>query len=700
MWRVALVYFSLVLLGLSIVARIVYLQFVEVGELTKKAKKLSMKNMEIEPNRGDILATDGRLLATAVPYYEIRVDVSASNIKNSLFFEKIDSLSMCLSRLFDDKPASQYRRELTNARRQDQRYYLLKRKVDFEELKRMRKFPIFRLGKYKGGFIAIQTNVRFQPYGNMAARTIGYLSRSEENIMVGIEGSFNDDLKGVKGMRLMQRIPGNVWMPIYDEDEVEPKDGYDVVSTLDVDIQDVANAALMRQLQLQGAHHGAAILMEVSTGDVKAIVNLERDKDNNYREFYNYAIGESTEPGSTIKLATLMAAMEDGFIGIDDTINTGKGVFKVYDKEIKDHEEGGYGILTVQQILENSSNIGVAMIVQRHYGNNPRKFVDRLYDFGLNKQLGLQLKGEGLPEIKYPGDKQWSGVSLAQMSYGYELRLTPIQILAFYNAVANHGKMVRPRFVKELRYHGKLVKSFEVEVIKSSIASSSTLKKAGKMLEGVVETGTALNLKSASYKIAGKTGTAQLAKGNKGYRQNAMISYQASFVGYFPADNPKYSCIVVVNAPSNGVYYGNVVAGSVFKEIADKVYATKFELHDQVLKGKRSLKNTAPYMKNGNWNQTEYAMDELGIDYNEVQNIKSDWVIAKYDSAEILIANKKVVQSLVPDVTGMGVKDAVFLIENAGMRVAFNGFGKVLRQSVMPGSRVMKGGTVALTMSN
>ena len=340
------------------------------------------------------------------------------------------------------------------------------------------------------------------------------------------------------------------------------------------------------------------------------------------------------------------------------------------------------------------------MIAMRFYKNNPKKFVDHLYNFGLNKQLGLQLKGEGVPDIKYPGDKHWSGISLAQMAYGYELNLTPIQILSFYNAVANNGKMVRPRFVKELKYHGQSVKTFDVELIKSSIASASTLRKARKMLEAVVESGTAINLKSTSYKIAGKTGTAQLAKNNKGYGEGISMSYQASFVGYFPADNPKYSCIVVVNSPSNGVYYGNVVAGSVFKEIADKVYATSFELHDEVLKGRGSLKSTAPFTKNGRWAETEKAMDKLGIDYDEEHKIESDWVVTKYDSAKIKVANKKIIASLVPDVTGMGAKDAVFLIENSGMRAVFNGYGKVMRQSVQPGSRVLSGGTVALTMSN
>jgi cell division protein FtsI (penicillin-binding protein 3) len=334
-----------------------------------------------------------------------------------------------------------------------------------------------------------------------------------------------------------------------------------------------------------------------------------------------------------------------------------------------------------------------------HYKGKERHFMDKIYSFGLHNKLGLDIKGEAEPYIKYPGDKLWSGISMPMIAHGYEVRLAPVHVLAFYNAVANNGKFVKPRFVKELRFRGRVVKTFPPDVMISSICSASTIRKARKMMEGVVEAGTARNLNNDIYKIAGKTGTAQIAKGRNGYRQDATISYQASFVGYFPADNPKYTCIVMVNAPSNGVYYGNLVAGPVFKEIADKVYASCFELHDEVLGGKKNLKTEAPYSKNGFWKELEPTLDELGIPYREKHDETSDWVLARQDSIEIEVANKKVYNKLVPDLTGMGAKDAVFLIESTGMRAMVTGWGKVTRQSVMPGSGIVPGGTVVLTLN-
>jgi cell division protein FtsI (penicillin-binding protein 3) len=698
-WRVALVYVFILLFGMAIIARILYLQFVEVGALAKKAIQLSVKDIEIIPNRGDILACDGRLLATAVPFYEIRCDVSNYTLSRETFLENIDSLSFCLARMFKDKPKSMYKHELIAARFENNRYYLLKRKIDYQQLKALRTFPLFRMGKNKGGLIVIPNNVRFLPHGDLAARTIGYLTKSDEGTIVGIEGSFNDELTGVKGVKLMQRITGNVWMPINDENEVEPQDGYDIESTIDLNIQDVAEEALRKQLEKHDAHHGTAILMEVKTGEIKAVANLERDEDGRYRELYNYAIGESTEPGSTFKLASLMAALEDGFVDLTDTIDTGHGSFKVYDKVIHDSHEEGLGKLSIKQVFELSSNVGVAKVILKYYKGHEEQFMKRIYSFGLNKKLGLDIKGEASPEIKFPGDKLWSGISLPMIAHGYEVRLTPLQTLTFYNAVANNGKLVKPHFVKELICHGQILKKFDPEVIIPSICSNSTIRKAREMLEGVVQHGTAMNLRDSTLKIAGKTGTAQIAKKNKGYRQDAKISYQASFVGYFPADNPKYSCIVVVNAPSKDVYYGNLVAGPVFKEIAQKVNATSFELHDEIMGGRSHLKAEAPSTKAGLWAELEESLDELGIPTEIKMDETNTWVSSSKNDKKIEIYNRKVIRNLVPDVAGMGAKDAFFLLESTGLRVVIKGYGKVIQQSISPGTKADKGETIVLTMS-
>ncbi len=701
LFRFGVVYVSMLLVAIAIIARIVYLQFFEVAELSKKAQQLSIKNMEIMPNRGNILACDGRLLATSVPYYEIRVDLTEGVVPSGLFFDKIDSLALRLSQIFKDKSKNAYKSELIRARKERNRYYLLKRKVDFEELRQLRNCPIFRLGRNKGGLIVIQTGVRFMPHGDLAARTIGYLTKNEDGPMVGIEGYFDKELAGRKGIMVMQRVPGGIWMPINDENEVEPKDGYDIVTTIDLNIQDVAQEALRRQLEQHDAHHGVAILMEVQTGEVKAIANLGRDEQGRYREIYNYAIGERTEPGSTIKLASYMAALEDGYIDITDTVDAGRGKWKVYDKEITDSHEEGYGKITIQKAFEVSSNVAVSKIIMKYYKGHETQFVKRFYDFGLNRRLNLQLNGEAEPFIKYPGTKYWSGITMAMMSFGYEIKLTPIQILTFYNAVANNGRMVKPLFVKEIRFNGRTVKTFEHEVIIPSICSMSTIRKARKLLEGVVENGTAKNLKDSVLKIAGKTGTAQIALQNKGYQKGSSVFYQASFVGYFPADQPKYSCIVVVNAPSKDVYYGNLVAGPIFREIAQKVYATSFELHNDLIKGKRKSKTDVPETKNGYYNDLITALTELGISYSDNLNDDCLWAktIEKNEDKEILLAKHTIIDNLVPDVVGMGAKDAAYLIEKAGMRPVIVGFGKVIRQSVNPGLRAEKGKPVVLTLA-
>jgi cell division protein FtsI (penicillin-binding protein 3) len=695
-WRIALVYIAMLLIGIAIVIRIVYLQFIEVGSLTKKAQKLSVRDLEIIPDRGNILAYDGRLLATSVPYYEIRADISRETVPSELFKEKIDSLATRLAQIFKDKPRGMYKRELIHARNENNRYYLLRRKADYEQLHQLRDCPIFRLGKNKGGLIVLPNGVRFMPHGDLAARTIGYISKSEEGTVVGIEGSYDEELRGIKGIKLMQRVPGGIWMPINSENEVEPKNGIDVVTTIDLNIQDVAQEALRTQLQKHNAHHGTAVLMEVKTGEVKAIANLERTENGEYRELFNYAIAESTEPGSTFKLATIMAALEDGYITPEDTIDTKKGVWKLYDKEIKDSHEGGYGKISINQVFELSSNVGVARIVNDNYKGREEQFIKRIYSFGLNDKLGLQIKGEGSPMIKYPHTQGWSGISMAMISHGYELRLTPLQVLAFYNAVANNGRLVRPQFVKELRMNGRVIKSFENHTIKSSICSMSTIRKVRKMMEGVVLKGTATNLKDSSLHIAGKTGTAQIARKNQGYRQNAQIAYQASFVGYFPAEAPKYSCIVVVNAPSNSVYYGNLVAGPVFKEIAQKVYATSFELHEEIIKGRSNLKTELPYAYDGNKEQIEEVFDELGVDYNE--NDESPWVTLYKEEDEFNLKKRTVIPNLVPNVTGMSAKDAVYLVEKAGLHPIVKGYGKVFSQSIGPGSKASSGSSVILQL--
>ena len=699
-WRVGVIYIFMLAFAILIFGKIFYLQFIDDNKWKEKAQTLTLKDITIESNRGDILATDGRLLASSIPYYEIRMDTRSTGMNNEIFNSGIDSLSYKLSELFQDKPAVEYKNELINARKNGERFHLVKRRVNYNQLKKIKTFPIFRFGQYKGGFIALQTNLRIQPHVSLASRTIGYITKGEGGNVVGIEGAFDKEMKGVEGVRLMQRLNGNVWMPIHDGNEVEPKDGMDVVTTIDVDIQDVAENALLKQLTRHEAQHGTAVLMEVSTGEIKAIVNLERNSKGQYKESYNYAIGESRAPGSTFKLASIIALLEDGYVDLQDTVNTGNGEIMYYDQKIVDTKRGGHGILTVQEVFEVSSNVGISKLITDYYTGKEEKFIRRLYEMNLNNRLGFDIKGEGKPEIKYPGDKLWSGVSLPQMSIGYEVRLTPLQMLTLYNAIANNGKMVKPKFVRGLMYHGDWVKSFDSEILKQSICSRSTLRKVKVMLEGVVERGTARNLKNENYKIAGKTGTAQIANKETGYKDKSRISYQASFVGYFPADNPKYSCIVVVNAPSRNVYYGNLVAGPVFKEIADKVYATNFDMHEglNLATNETTEEIKIPYTKNSYKDELKFALTDLGIEVND-EEASSDWVLTtKLDSC-VKLSNRSVSENLMPNVKGMGVKDAVYILENLNLSVELQGRGTSLKQSITPGSRISKGELVVLEMS-
>jgi len=561
----------------------------------------------------------------------------------------------------------------------------------------MKTFPLFRRGRYKGGFIHVQENKRILPHMGLASRRIGYLTKGRSGNVVGIEGAYDHELSGVVGVRLMQRLSGNVWMPVNTNNEVEPRDGNEVVTTIDINLQDVAEHALLKQLSRHNAHHGTAILMEVQTGEVKAIVNLERDKEGRYRELYNYGIGESTEPGSTFKLPALMVALEDKVVNLDDTIDTGNGKIRYYDKTIKDTKKGGYGKITVKQVFELSSNVGMSKIINENYKGRESQFINRLYAMRLNEKLNVEIKGEGIPYIQYPGDKYWSGLSLPMISHGYEVRMTPLQILTFYNAVANNGKMVKPGFVREIRYHGERIRKFDTKVLNPSICSDETIRKAREILEGVVENGTAMNLRNDNFKIAGKTGTAQIANEKYGYKQGSEVSYQASFVGYFPAENPKYSCIVVINSPTSSIYYGNLVAGPVFKEIADKVYATSlFRDEQQYLNIPEAY--DPPYSKHGNLEDLKSVFERFNIATTNI-NVSSKWVATVKQDSTIMLKPLDISKGIMPNVKEMGLMDALYILENMALKVEVKGYGKVWKQSIAPGTKISPGSKVLLEMS-
>ncbi len=661
--RTGIIYGIVVVMAVAVFVRIIILQFVQSEKWAAMADKVVFRREVDRAARGDILSDDGRILASSIPYYTVYMDTRSSGMADTTWARGISGLCRGLSQYVGVNSPDGWRAALTNARKRGDRYYLIKRHVSYETLSHLKELPILKYGKFRGGLIYQPENRRIMPNGLLAKRTVGYITEDSTSNIVGIEGSFNRYLAGKDGFKVQQRLTGGAWIDVDNLETVNARPGYNIVTTIDLDLQDVAENALYRQLTKHNAHHGCAVVMEVRTGDIKAIANLERGSDGAYHETYNYAVGESTEPGSTFKLMSFIAALEDGVIDLDDTVNTGDGTVKYYDKIIRDHEDKGLGKITAREVFEHSSNVGTAKIIYENYKDNPRRYIDRLYSMQINKPLDLQIRGEGKPVIRAPGEKLWSGISLPMMAHGYEVQMTPLQILTFYNAVANGGKMVKPRFVTEVRDGNWIVKAYEPEVITNAICSRSTINKARSLLEGVVENGTAKNLKNSNYKIAGKTGTAQIANAKYGYRSGERISYQASFVGYFPADDPLYSCIVVVNAPSNYVYYGNVVAGPVFKEISDKVYASSF------YRDLRALNTT----------------NEETLKPREAANIK--------DPDDITFT-----EGVMPDVVGMSLRDAVYMLENSGLRVRYSGHGEVIRQSPQAGVKISRGATVAIEL--
>lgn len=700
LWRVYSVYFFICLFGAAIIFQAARIQIVEGEHWRNKADSATTDYRTIEAVRGNIYAADGSLLATSLPIYEVRMDVNSDALTDKIFYRSVDSLGYALSNLFKVKSSKEYSRVLRMARKHGERYLLLHRDASYTQLKAMRKFPMFRLGRYKGGLITIQKSRRERPFKLLAARTVGY-ERSGQP--VGLEGAFNRHLSGISGKRLSRKLSGGNWMPINpnnDENEIEPQDGNDLLSTIDINIQDVAEYSLLRQLTAHNADHGCVVLMEVSTGAIKAIANLTRESEGIYSEKYNYAVGESTEPGSTFKLASLICAIEDGFVDLTDSVNTSGGSTRYYDRVMRDSHDGGFGKITVQRSFEVSSNVGISKIIYQNYAKQPQKFVDHLVRMGLDQPLGLQIPGEATPMIKTTKDKDWYGTTLPWMSIGYELQLTPLQILSFYNAIANNGKVVKPLFISEIQQKGKAVITYAPEVSKETICSQSTIDKVKIMLEGVVERGTATNLRNAHYKIAGKTGTAQIADGNSSYKTSAKMRYQASFVGYFPADNPKYSCIVVVNEPSNGVYYANLIAAPVFKDIADKVFASRLELHKDIDREIITSPVTIPLAKVGYKKDTEKVYKALK--HPIAPNAEEDGNICatKIRNGAVEVVGKSWEDDVIPDVKGMGLQDAIYLLENRGISVKAIGRGMVVRQSLDAGSNYEKGVEIVLELNS
>ena len=685
--RAVAIYLFMILLALVIIIQPLYTQIFE-SHLYNTENYNVTRTVTVPASRGNIYSDDLSLLATSIPEYEIRWD--AKQVPKELFIDEVEELSFKLSELFDDKLASYYSNYLRKVWAKQSRYALIKRKVNYNQLKLLKQFPIFREGRYKGGFQYKQINIRQKPFQQLAGRTIGYHKKQSKS--VGIEGAFNYDLKGKNGERLEHRLAGNEWMPIR---ERESFPGKDVITTIDIRVQDIAHQALEERLYFHDADFGTTILMEVATGEIKSIVNLKKVDDDKYVEFYNFAIGRSIEPGSTFKLASVIAGLEDGFLQFDDSVNTTGGKHSFYDRVMRDSKKGGYGVISLKESFTKSSNVGISKLINKHYEAQPSQFVDRLYSMGINEPLGIALSGEVKPAIRHPKQSSnWSGTTLPWMSIGYGIKMTPLQILSFYAAIANDGQRMKPLFVKSIMANGITEKNFNPEVLNPSICSMTTIKKVKQMLEGVVEYGTAKNIKSKQYKIAGKTGTAQLIIDGVYDNQRHL----ASFVGYFPAVNPKYACIVMINDPQENGSYGGDVAAPVFKTISDYVMNTDLSLqHTDTIENRQ-----IPVSKDGYKRHLANVFSSFDVPISSDDD-RAQWVLTKSQKEQVKLQTRNITRDLeknkMPNIKGMGLNDVLFLLENYGLNISYSGRGSVKEQSINKGENIIKGQNLTIVLS-
>ena len=700
LWRVYVAFLGIVVFSLLILGRAVYIQQVQGPYWREQAKEQQQKFVEIDAQRGTIYSEDGRMLSTSTPYFDIYIDFAAEGLRDKggkRFDENLDSLSMGLAAMFPEKNMASWRKELKTGYRKKNRYYLLKKNLTFQEYKQLRSLPLVREGKNKSGFIADVKDKRLNPFGLLANRTIGlareYIDSGGvmRSMNVGLEKTYDEQLRGESGKRLMRKIAAGVFAPV-DGSEIEPQNGRDIITTLDVNIQDITENALKNVLESNECEYGTCVVMEVATGKIKAIANLSRREDGSYWENFNYAI-QASEPGSTFKLATMLSLLEDQLITLQQHIDLEGGSWNVNGRTVYDTEDHGTDA-TIKHAFELSSNVGMAKLAMTYYAKSPTRFINHIKKLRFDQQTGIDLLGESRPVVKTPKSKSWSSTSLPWMSFGYEVLVSPLQTLMLYNAVANDGRMMKPYLVNAVMENGAKVKENQPEVLEESICSEKTLKLLQECLEGVCTDGTAADLmRGAPYKAAGKTGTALMANGNKGYSEKI---YQSSFAGYFPANHPQYSCIVVIrNKPFAPVYYGAKIAGPVFKEIADKLYA---QHADQGIRLIALKKDSGNYQYAGATEDIKEVMEKLKMKYRD--SAKADeWSRLAVANDQSVLSKRSVANNIMPDMRGMGLKDALFLLENRKLKVVFHGRGKITSQSVEPGTYVSNHQTVTLELN-
>lgn len=689
-------FLGIIVLCLCVLGRAFYIQRFQGAYWKGMSDSLHQKFIDLYADRGTIYTEDGNMLSTSIPYFDIYIDFGADGLREKdgkRFKENLDSLAYCLSRLFGDQTAAGYRRELLQGYEREDRYFQLQSNLSFEQYKVLRNFPLVRQGRNKSGFITEINSKRLNPFGLLANRTVGLARENAQN--VGLERTYDTLLKGENGRKLVRYIAAGAYIPV-EGYEIEPENGKDIVTTIDVNIQDIAENALMSMLKENDCEHGTCIVMEVGTGKIKAMANLGRQPDGTYWEDLNYAI-RASEPGSTFKLATLMSLLEDNDVKLTDHVNLEGGVWKVGTRTVRDAEKHEQNDVTVKQAFEFSSNVGMAKLALRSYSGNPSQFIDHLKKLHLNQVTGVDLAGETQPIVKTPQSRTWSATSLPWMAFGYEVLISPLQTLTLYNAIANNGKMMKPYLVDDIQMSGRIVKQNEPKVVISNVCSEQTLQQLKECLKGVCTEGTARNVfKNSFYKVAGKTGTALVANGSHGYAEHI---YQSSFAGYFPADHPKYSCIVVIkNKPFAKKFVGALIAAPVFKEVADKLMSQQSEEGITIPLAAVLKADSSKYYYAGDVKEMKMVMKSLDVTYLDSTQ-KASWGRLYPEHGQAVMTREDIAGQMMPDVKGMGLKDALDLLEQLNMKVMPRGKGKVKTQSVEPGALVMRNQKITLYLN-
>ncbi len=696
LWRVYLSFIAIVIICIVVFGKAFYIQQVQGNHWRSMSDSLHQKIEEIDAERGTIYSEDGQMLSTSIPQFDIYIDFGADGLQEQngkRFRDNVDSLSECLSGLFKDKSSNEYKQILQQGFNEGDRHYEFKKNISFRTYQQLKSFPLVRLGKNKSGFIMIDKTTRLNPYKLLAYRTIG-LDRDNAQ-KIGLEQTYDSLLKGRSGRRLVRYIAGGASIPIEDY-EIEPETGKDIVTTLDVFIQEVTENALMKMMVSNEATSGCAIVMETKTGKIKAIANLGRTGSGNYTENFNYAINPS-EPGSTFKLVTMISLLEDKKINLNSVVNLQGGQWDINGKTVFDSEQHGRNEVTVKQAFELSSNVGMAKMANANYASNPYQFINHIHSLRIDTLTGIDITGERKPVIHLPGTKLWSAISIPWMSFGYGIAISPLQTLVLYNAVANNGKMMKPYLLNAVKDEGAVIKEFTPTVINEKICSDNTLQQLKACLEGVCTDGTAKNLfKNSQYKVAGKTGTAKVSDGSNTYEDKI---YQSSFAGFFPADNPQYTIVVVIKNKAHAAkVYGSEVAGPVFKEISDRLYISFVKKYDNRLKQIQKDSSIISYA--GNKNDLQQVTRKLNINLENI-DARGDELIDVATNGSTTKVNKRVVavSSSMPQLKGMGLKDVIATCENLGLKVSVKGKGKVSNQSIDAGQYISKGQMINIELN-